>query len=210
MASDTARSQADGDGVGVEPYRRREVAVDDDSGWTEILVEGWGPLVRAAVIERVEAATLGERGMLVRTLADPDSAPAEHIERLHALVVEAIAVETGADLHELGSQAAWATYDETWEALGRRWETGGTLASVEPGNESAVAALLRALPVEAAAAGGCAVGAGALGGVEPLWVAGRMRVDVEGLWAHAALAEVPLSTLDHRRVQRIARLVSTQ
>lgn len=184
--------------------------MDDDSGWTEILVEGWGPLVRAAVIERVEAATLTERGMLVRTLADPDAAPAEDIERLHALVVEAIATETGADLHELGSQAAWATYDETWEALGRRWESGGTTDVVPAGAESAVAALLRALPSEAAAAGACRTGPEVVGGVEPLWVEGRMRVDVDGLWAHAALADVPLSTLDRRRVERIARLVRAE
>ncbi len=104
--------------------------MDDTSGWDAVLVEGWGPLVRAAVCDRVQDAMTGARGLLAVCVTTPDDAPPAAIERVHDAVIAAIAVETGAHLDDLGSQSAWATYDDVWAELGRRWVDGGGLQAV--------------------------------------------------------------------------------
>jgi hypothetical protein len=151
---------------------------DDGTGWHEVLVGGWNDEVRRAVVACVERLTVGWRGPLVRTLADEDGVDGDWTEALHRTVLHAITVETGADLDELGSHAAWACYEEVWDALTRRWGEGGDLAVVPLGREPLVTSLIAGLPPGAAAAAGADV-RGAT--PDPLWVAGRLRVDVEGL-----------------------------
>ena len=120
--------------------------MDDETGWNAILVQTWGEGVRAAVCDRVEEAMARSRGVLVLAVTTPDVAPVDAVERVHLAVVEAIAAETGADLDELGSQAAWATYDDVWAELGRRLADGGGLEHFAPGAEPEVRRLLRGLP----------------------------------------------------------------
>lgn len=160
--------------------------MDDEATWSLILTDEWGPLVLQAVVERVEAATLGERGLLVRTVLDPDRAPSAWVERVHDHVLEAIRVETGADLDALGSQAAWACYEETWDALRERWSDGGRLLPLRPGDAEAATALVGLLPIDVArAAGADCSGIPA----RPLRVDGVVLVDVEGLFAWIAHAD---------------------
>jgi hypothetical protein len=154
--------------------------MDDDAGWDAILVDGWGPLVRHAVVERVERATVGARGTLVRTLADPEHARFAWTEWLHECVVDAIRYETGADLDRLGSQAAWACYEDSWDALACRWRDGGSTVVVRPGAERRVRRLLAEAPAWLAERAGADIGALP---PEPLVVGGRVRLDVEGVAA---------------------------
>lgn len=151
---------------------------DDGTGWNEVLVGGWSEEVRLAVVRRVEELTVGWRGPLVRTLADEEGVDGTWTETLHRTVLHAITAETGADLDELGSQAAWACYDEVWAALAERWGDGGGLRVVPLGVEPLVSSLIAGLPPEAAAAAGADLRGGT---PDPLWVHGRLRVDVEGL-----------------------------
>lgn len=155
--------------------------VDDDTGWHEVLTGVWGPRVRDAVVARLEEATVGARCLLVHTLA-ADAGHADlregWVEQLHQLVVEAIRAETGADLDGLGSQAAWATYEDVWATLRMRWRDGGSLAVVPLRREVAATACLRTLSAAAAQAAGMDVG---VHPPEPLWIDGRLRVDPEGL-----------------------------
>lgn len=157
---------------------------DDGSGWNELLLELWTAPVRAAVVHRIEAATVGRRGWLVRVLIEPETSPAGWTETVHALILAAIRDETGADLDGLGSQAAWECYEQVWNELAERWRDGGQLATVPLGAEPEVVRLLRSLPVEAAAHAGADVTREA---PDPLWIAGRLRVDVDGLLAYLEL-----------------------
>jgi hypothetical protein len=161
---------------------------DDGTGWHEVLVGGWSEEVRDAAVRRVEGMTLGWRGPLVRVLAAPDDAPGIWTEALHRAVIAAIAAETGADLDELGSHAAWACYEEVWQALTGRWEDGGELVTVPLGREAPVAAAIAALPPVAAEAAGADVTGPR---PDPLWLAGRLRVDVDGLRALLARGDLP-------------------
>jgi hypothetical protein len=170
---------------------------DDGTGWNEVLVGGWTAEVRDAVVARIERASVGRRGRLVRTLSDPDGAPAARVEQLHELVLAAIAAETGADLDALGSQAAWACYDDVWTELTARWADGGTLRRVPLGDEPAVARLLQHLPAEVAEHGGAEVSGRA---PDPLWLRGRLRVDVDGLWAYLATHEGQLPVRTRRAI----------
>jgi hypothetical protein len=173
---------------------------DDGSGWNEVLVGGWTAEVRDAVVARIERATVGRRGRLVRILASPDTAPARSVEQLHAMVVAAIAAETGADLDALGSQAAWACYDDVWAELVARWADGGTLRVIQLGAEPAVVRLVRHLPAEAA----LHAGAELVGGVpDPLWLGGRLRVDLDGLWAYLATHEGELDSRSRRAIDLV-------
>lgn len=151
---------------------------DDDTGWNEVLTGVWGPAVRDAVLARVEDATVGARCLLVCTLRDEATGREGWVEQLHHLVVESIRQETGADLDELGSQAAWATYEDVWNALVTRWWDGGDLATVALRREVAASACLRRLHGAAAQAAGMDVGTVP---PEPLWLDGRLRVDAQGL-----------------------------
>lgn len=153
--------------------------MDDDSGWNAILVEGWGDLVRAAVCDRVEQAFTTARGVLAVAAATPEDAPADAVERVHAAVVVAISTETGANLDQLGSQAAWATYDDVWAELGRRWMDGGPMEPVDPAVEAEVLALLGGLPRSAVEHAG-----GLLDGttVRLLHAGGHPLLDAEGLY----------------------------
>lgn len=179
---------------------------DDDSGWTEILVGSWGPLVRAAVVERVERALVGRRGILWRAVTE-EAASAGHaacVEEVHEQVVAAIRVETGADIDALGSQAAWACYDEVWGGLQRRWAAGGTTVPVDPAVTDEVTALVRSLSPAAAQHAGADIG------VVPfrlLAVDGRIRVDVDGLFAHLALDEGGVTSADRVLIDRLIDLV---
>jgi hypothetical protein len=159
--------------------------VDDESGWNAILLEVWSEQVRDAVVSRIERATVGRRGWLVRVLLDPEGVRQEGwTETAHALVLAAIRDETGADLEALGSQAAWECYEQVWDALTARFAGGGPFATVPMRDEPTVSRLLTDLPVEAAAYAGADVTGER---PDPLWLAGRLRVDAEGLRAYLAL-----------------------
>lgn len=123
--------------------------MDDESGWNAILVEGWGEHVRAAVCERVEDTMAQARGVLAVAVAMPDEAPPAAVERVHDAIVASIATETGANLDELGSQAAWATYDDVWAELGRRWASGRDMELVGDSVADEVRRLLALLPRDA-------------------------------------------------------------
>jgi hypothetical protein len=174
--------------------------VDDDTGWSEILVDGWGDLVRGAVVSRVERATVGHRGMLVRALADPDAARFAWTEQVHDLVLSAIREETGADLDALGSQAAWACYDDAWNALARRWRGGGTLHVVPGAQEHAVTALVRSLSPLAAEHAGADIGQDPWDLVQ---IDGRLLIDLEGLYAVVARDQGQLTVADRARIDQI-------
>lgn len=158
--------------------------MDDDTGWTTWLLAVWSPELRDAVVDRIEEASVGHRGWMVRALLDPERARPGWTETLHALVLAAIRDETGADLEVMGSQAAWEAYEQVWDRLVARWGDGGGLAVVPLGAEPEVVEALVGLPGEAAAA----LGADVTGPrPQPLWLAGRLRVDLEGLAAYRRL-----------------------
>jgi hypothetical protein len=171
---------------------------DDGTGWNDVLVGGWTEEVRDAAVARVGELTAGWRGPLVRTLADEDGVDERWTETLHRVVVLAIADVTGADLDELGSQAAWACYEDVWSELVDTWAGGGDLATVPIGQEPAVTTLLGGLPAAVAAAAGADVRGAAS---DPLWVAGRLRVDVDAL--EELLATGQLSGADELRVETL-------
>ena len=182
------------------------MAFDDDSGWTEILVDGWGPLVRAAVVDRVERAMVGRRGVLVRALTE-EPASAAHaacVEEVHARVVAAIRDETGADLDELGSQAAWACYDQVWGQLQSRWGAGGRTVVVAPVHETEVLALLRSLSPSAAQHAGADVGRSPW---TPMRCGGSLRVDLEGLFAYLARDTGEVTAAERTCIDRVVLLV---
>lgn len=163
----------------------------------------WSRRVLDAVVADVERRTVGLRGALVRTLHAPETARYAWTERLHRLVLDAIRDATGEDLEEHGSQAAWDCYDQVWRRLAARWADGGRLATVPPHQEAAVTALVARLPVAAAEAAAADV---SVVPATPLWLDGRLRVDLEGLWAYVATVEPPLTGADRARVdQLIAR-----
>ncbi len=164
---------------------------------------GWSDEVRSAVVDLVGELTVGWRGPLVRTLAAEVGADRGWTETLHRLVLDAIGQVTGADLDELGSQAAWACYEDVWHALQRAWGDGGELATVPLGQEPAVTRLLGELPPRIAAAAGADVRGPA---ADPLWVAGRLRLDAEGL--RRALERGGLSGADHLRVETVLERVA--
>lgn len=151
---------------------------DDETGWNEVLTGVWNPGVRDAVVTRVEDATVGARCLLVCTLRDEGRGREGWVEQLHHLVVEGIRQETGADLDELGSQAAWASYEEVWDTLATRWQHGGDLATVALRREVAASECLTRLHGTAAQAAGMDVGTEP---PQPLWLDGRLRVDDRGL-----------------------------
>lgn len=160
--------------------------MDDDTGWDEILVQGWGPLVRGAVVERVEAAMVGRRGVLLRALTEETASAGQAacVEEVHDRVLDAIRAETGADLDHLGSQAAWACYDEVWGALQQRWTAGGGgLVAVPIAHADEVAMLVRSLPAAGAQHAGADIGSLPW---QLLRVGGRAVIDVQGLFAWVA------------------------
>lgn len=158
--------------------------MDDESGWNAVLLELWSDDVRDAVVGRIERATAGRHGWLVRVAADPDRVRETLTEIVHSVVVAAIQDETGADLDALGSQAAWDCYEQVWDTLVGRWSDGGELATVPIGREPEVVDAIRSLPPEAAVAAGAEIDGPA---PDPLWLAGRLRVDVVGLRSYLAL-----------------------
>lgn len=160
--------------------------MDDDSGWNAILVEGWGESVRSAVCDRVGAGFRHARGVLAIAATDPDAAPPDAVERVHAAIVAAIAAETGADLDELGSQAAWATYDDVWAELGRQWAGGPGLEPVGPAAAVEVVRLLAGLPQAAIEHAGALLDDGA---VRLLRTRDGARLDVDGLFRWLATEE---------------------
>ncbi len=177
--------------------------MDDESGWNAILVEGWGELVRAAVCDRVEDAMQAARGVLAVAVAMPDDAPAPAVERVHAAIVAAIAVETGADLDELGSQAAWATYDDVWAELGRRWADGGDMEVVPAAAVDDVRSLLAGLPRGAIEHAGAVVDGM---GTQLLLTDAGPRLDVEGLFRWLATEDADEELRGRaRRVIALAR-----
>lgn len=179
---------------------------DDDTGWDRILTEGWGPLVLAAVVERVERGLVGRRGVLVRALVD-ERASAGHaacVEEVHARIIEAIREETGADLDALGSQAAWACYDQVWGQLQRRWCDGGPLPAVPAEVEAEVVTLLRSLTPRAAQHAGADIGTVP---VTPLRCAACVRVDLQGLFAYLARDRGEVTDADRALVDRLLALL---
>ncbi len=182
------------------------VAFDDDSGWTEILVGGWGPLVRAAVVDRVERGLVGRRGVLVRALTEEASSAghAACVEEVHARVVEAIREETGADLDDLGSQAAWACYDEVWGQLQARWEAGGGTVVVATPHEDEVVALVRSLSPSGARHAGADIGTSPWA---PMRCGGRLHVDLEGLFAYLARDTGEVTAEERTLVDRLVLLL---
>lgn len=159
--------------------------MDDESGWSLILTDGWGPLVLDAVVRRIEAEMLGDRARLVRAVVDPDSANANDIEHVHRVVLDAIEVETGANLEELGSQAAWACYEATWDHLGSRWADGGRLVTIAPEHTATILSIVARLPVAVAHAAGADTSTIP---ARPTIIDGVLRLDAEGLFAWIATA----------------------
>lgn len=176
--------------------------MDDESGWNAILVEGWGELVRAAVCDRVADRMRHARGVLAVAVVTPDEAPAAAVERVHDAVVAAIAAETGADLDELGSQAAWATYDDVWAELGRRWADGSGMEVVPARAVEEVRALLAGLPQPAIEHAGAVVDGL---GTRLLQTADGPRLDVEGLFRWLATEDAEDELRD--RARRVVALV---
>jgi hypothetical protein len=179
--------------------------VDDDSGWNDLLLQLWSEDVRDAVVARIEAATVGRRGWLVRVFAAPDAVRPELTETVHALVLAAIRDETGADLDVLGSQAAWECYEQVWEELAQRWSGGGRTEVVGIGREPEIVRLLAALPGEAAVCAGADVRAD--GTADPLWLSGRLRVDADGLRAYLRLDGGRAPTAVHAAIHTILGLL---
>lgn len=176
---------------------------DDETGWNAVLLETWSPRVCAAVVARVERATVGRRGTLVRTLADPEEARFAWTEQLHERVLAAIRDEVGADLEALGSQAAWACYDEVWAGLASRWADGGGLARVPAAAEVRVRRLVAGLSLAGAEAAGADVSEVP---PVPLELGGAVLVDVEGLSAH--LARTPVDRRERAIVEAILSSVA--
>jgi hypothetical protein len=180
------------------------MGVDDDTGWNEVLLELWGPSLRDDVITRIETASRGRHGWLVRVFADPDGVAAGLTETVHRLVLAAIRDETGADLEALGSQAAWECYEQVWDGLAERWADGGSLGFAPLGREPELVRLVRQLPLEAAVAAAADVsGAQA----DPLWLAGRLRIDVIGLHAYRRLDAGRVPAKVDELITAILRLV---
>lgn len=173
-------------------------AVDDETGWNEILVEGWGPLVRAAVCHRVVDVFRTRLGLLAATAATPDDAPADWVEDVHVAVVQGIRTETGADIEELGSQAAWATYDEVWQVLPRAVAAVEDLVPVPEARVGQVQALVAELPLDAALLAGAVPWPD--GPTLPVVVDGRPRVNLEGLFRW--LATEQRAAESHRALAR--------
>jgi hypothetical protein len=172
---------------------------DDGSGWHELLLAVWDDGVRDAVVDRLERTCTGRLGWFAQVFATPDASEAV-TETVHALVVAAIRDETGANLDELGSQAAWDCYEAVWSAMAERWRDGGTLATVSLGAEPQVVRDLVALPPEAAAAAGADVGTAA---PRPVWIRGRLRVDAAGLASYLQIDGGVVPAEIHERVVRI-------
>lgn len=181
------------------------MGTDDESGWNEILIGGWSSEVCAAVSDHVEQATVGMRGLLIRTVAAPDEARYAWTEQLHQLVLAAILAHTGADLETLGSQAAWACYDEVWNELAARWSDGGDLPIVPPHAELLVLDLLGRIPPSAVMF--AAAETTDQGMIRPLLVHGRMRLDVEGLRLYGARSADRLSPDDRSIVEELIAVI---
>lgn len=173
--------------------------MDDESGWNAILVEGWGDHVRAAVCDRVGDAMATARGVLAIAVVAPEDAPADAVERVHDQIVAAIAAETGADLDELGSQAAWATYDDVWAELGRLWADGGGMEAVAESAVAEVLALLAGLPPDAVEQAGAV-----LDGTQVRLVrtVSGAHLDVEGVFRWLA-TEQGASAASRERARRL-------
>ncbi len=177
---------------------------DPEIMWTEVLVSGWGPLVRDAVVARVEEAMIGRRGILVRGVRDHDrtGSAAACIEEVHARVLEAVRVETGADLDELGSQAAWACYEDAWDRLASRWFDGGSLVAVHPARHHEVRERIGRLTVRGAEHAGADTGPlPAL----PLEIDGAVLVDVDGLLAYIARDDGAITPSERSQVDALLR-----
>jgi hypothetical protein len=158
--------------------------MDDESGWNEVLLEVWSDDLRDQVVSRIESVAVGRHGWLVRVFSDPEGVAGGLTETVHAIVLAAIRDETGADLEELGSQAAWECYEQVWDRLAERWAEGGDLAVVPLGLEPDIVRLIHRLPLEGAVAAAADV-SGDL--PDPLWLRGRLRVDLAGLRAYLQL-----------------------
>lgn len=158
--------------------------MDDESGWNEVLLGVWSEDLRDQVVARIESVAVGRHGWLVRVFSDPEGVAGGLTETVHAIVLAAIRDETGADLEELGSQAAWECYEQVWDHLAGRWADGGRLAVVPLGSEPEVVRLIHRLPMEGAVAAAADVSGEHW---DPLWLRGRLRVDVEGLRAYLRL-----------------------
>lgn len=158
--------------------------MDDDSGWNEVLLGLWSDALRDDVVARIERTCVGRHGWLVRVFCAPEDVASSLTETVHAIILAAIRDETGADLEDLGSQAAWDCYEQVWVLLASRWADGGTLGVVPLGSEPEVVRLIQQLPLEGAVAAAADVS-----GVvpDPLWLSGRLRVDETGLRAYLQL-----------------------
>jgi hypothetical protein len=180
------------------------MGVDDDTGWNEVLLDLWSPSLRDDVVARIESASRGRHGWLVRVFADPEGVAAGLTETVHRLVLAAIRDETGADLEALGSQAAWECYEQVWDTLAARWADGGSLGVAPIGREPELVRLVRQLPLEAAVAAAADVSGPE---ADPLWLAGRLRIDVIGLRAYLRLDGGRAPAPVHALVTSILRLV---
>jgi hypothetical protein len=154
--------------------------VDDETGWTEILLDVWGPLVLDAVAHQVEQAFSTRRGLLAATALDPDEVDTDWVESVHVAVVAGIAAETGADIEEMGSQSVWAIYDEIWTALASRAMADPAFVVVPEHRVGQVHAIIAELPLSAALhAGGVPW---AEGPTAPVVLDGRTRVHLDGVF----------------------------
>lgn len=174
--------------------------MDDDAVWEAILIDGWGPHVRDAAVRRVERRTTGRRGALARIATDPDGARFAWTEWLHGEVLAAIVAETGADLEQLGSQAAWACYEDVWDELTSRWCRGGNLGRVATSDRGEVETLLARLPAWIAERAGADIGEVP---AVPLEIDGTLRIDVDGLLLCLDDHERPLDDATRRCVNQL-------
>ena len=101
------------------------------------------------------------------------------VERVHEAIIAAIRAETGANLDELGSQAAWATYDDVWAELGRRWADGGGMEVVDDRVVGEVQRRLALLPRSAIEHAGAIVDGLA---VRLVRIDDVARLDVDGIF----------------------------
>ncbi|MEX2549465.1 MAG: hypothetical protein WD638_04500 [Nitriliruptoraceae bacterium] len=178
--------------------------MDDSSGWNDVLLGLWTDHVRDTVVERIEHASVGRHGWLARVYADPDRVRPGLTETVHQLVLAALRDETGADLEALGSQAAWDCYEQVWDALAVRWRDGGHLATVPLGREPQVVRLLDQLPTEAAVAAAVDVDGSFH---DPLWLAGRLRIDAAGVRAYLQLDGGPAPRGIHATLTTILEII---
>lgn len=140
----------------------------------ELLRSTWSPMVEGAVADRVDRP--GNRGHVVRGIL-PDASQAA-TDFLFEEIADALAHETGVDIDYARTETAYRAIDDVMALLTHRWRTGGSLSRVGEDEAAAATQALRRLEMKAAEWAGCDVSQQPY---EPLYLNGRLLVDVSGL-----------------------------